>query len=428
MQKKNTKGKIRLSFIAAILCIGFFVLITYRNMLLTESESRYIKSSVDVLLKLENILTDVQDIESGQRGFVITGNDDFLEPYYQALDNLKRDTSTLHALTADNSNLRSEHDELMQLISKKVTYSKYVVEMRKVFGYDSAARHINNDEGLVLMNKIRQKINSLEDRDRSNLEKSNSKREQLSQKRSWQLFSLAVIFYIILFINYRVISRDFTLQQRSERILKFNASLISIISDAIITTDKDYRITNWNHYAQQMYGYTEDEVLGREIGELFKIDYDQQQREDIIKQYAEKNNWKGEVIHYNKNNEPLNVDVTVSVIKDVEGNNVGTVSVIRNVTERHKTEKRLKQLTTHLEEEVKIKVSELNAVFERITDAFIALDNDWRYTYVNKKAAELHERTPEDMIGKIIWEEFPDVVNEPFYAALQKAKEDRESK
>ena len=103
MQKKNTKGKIRLSFIAAILCIGFFVLITYRNMLLTESESRYIKSSVDVLLKLENILTDVQDIESGQRGFVITGNDDFLEPYYQALDNLKRDTSTLHALTADNS-------------------------------------------------------------------------------------------------------------------------------------------------------------------------------------------------------------------------------------------------------------------------------------------------------------------------------------
>jgi len=119
MQKKNTKGKIRLSFIAAILCIGFFVLITYRNMLLTESESRYIKSSVDVLLKLENILTDVQDIESGQRGFVITGNDDFLEPYYQALDNLKRDTSTLHALTADNSNLRSEHDELMQMISKK---------------------------------------------------------------------------------------------------------------------------------------------------------------------------------------------------------------------------------------------------------------------------------------------------------------------
>jgi PAS domain S-box-containing protein len=67
-------------------------------------------------------------------------------------------------------------------------------------------------------------------------------------------------------------------------------------------------------------------------------------------------------------------------------------------------------------------------VFERITDAFIALDNDWRYTYVNKKAAELHERTPEDMIGKVIWEEFPDVVNEPFYAALQKAKEDRESK
>jgi PAS domain-containing protein len=60
---------------------------------------------------------------------------------------------------------------------------------------------------------------------------------------------------------------DYDLQQKSQRLLKYNAlSLIGNISDAIITTDKEYRITNWNVHAQEMYGYTEDEVCGQNGG------------------------------------------------------------------------------------------------------------------------------------------------------------------
>jgi CHASE3 domain sensor protein len=278
MQNKNTKGKIRLSFIAAIVCIGFFVYVTYRNMMLTESESRYIKSSVDYILKLDNVLADIQDIESGQRGFVITGEEKFLEPFYRGLDNLKADTAILAELSKDDSVTKPAHNELVTLLAQKVKYSKFAVELRRIFDYDSAASFIEKQKGLLLMNDIRSKIASLQSKDRELLRKSNIKREQLSQKRAWQLFSLAVIFYIILFINYRVIYRDFHLQQKSARLLKYNASLIGNISDAIVTTDKDYRITNWNVYAQQMYGYTESEVLGKEIGELFMIDYEQNGR------------------------------------------------------------------------------------------------------------------------------------------------------
>lgn len=61
------------------------------------------------------------------------------------------------------------------------------------------------------------------------------------------------------------------------------------------------------------------------------------------------------------------------------------------------------------------------STLERVSDAFIALDKNWNYTFVNAKAAELHGRKPEDLLGKNVWEEFPDVKNEPFYEALQKA-------
>ncbi|MGV8123363.1 MAG: PAS domain S-box protein [Candidatus Xenobiia bacterium LiM19] len=63
----------------------------------------------------------------------------------------------------------------------------------------------------------------------------------------------------------------------------------------------------------------------------------------------------------------------------------------------------------------------LNSVFERVTDAFVALDRNWRYTYVNNKAGELLGRRPDDLIGKHIWTEFPTGVGQPFQRAYEKA-------
>jgi PAS domain-containing protein len=56
-------------------------------------------------------------------------------------------------------------------------------------------------------------------------------------------------------------------------------------------------------------------------------------------------------------------------------------------------------------------------------DAFVALDTEWRYTYMNQKAGQIFNRRPEDMIGKHIWTEFPEGIDQPFYKAYYKAVE-----
>lgn len=61
------------------------------------------------------------------------------------------------------------------------------------------------------------------------------------------------------------------------------------------------------------------------------------------------------------------------------------------------------------------------SILEQITDAFVSLDLNWRYTYVNKKAGKIFNRPPEDLIGKHIWTEFPEGVGQSFYHAYQKA-------
>jgi two-component system, cell cycle sensor histidine kinase and response regulator CckA len=63
----------------------------------------------------------------------------------------------------------------------------------------------------------------------------------------------------------------------------------------------------------------------------------------------------------------------------------------------------------------------LGAVLERISDAVVALDRNWRYIYVNEKAARIFGRTPADLVGKHIWTEFPEGVGQPFHLAYERA-------
>ncbi len=65
-------------------------------------------------------------------------------------------------------------------------------------------------------------------------------------------------------------------------------------------------------------------------------------------------------------------------------------------------------------------------IMNRISDAFVALDADWHYTFVNKKAGEILGRTPESLIGKHIWTEFPEVIGQPFHQIYYKAMETQE--
>jgi PAS domain S-box-containing protein len=63
----------------------------------------------------------------------------------------------------------------------------------------------------------------------------------------------------------------------------------------------------------------------------------------------------------------------------------------------------------------------LDDLLERVSDAFVALDKDWRYTYVNHHAARLFGRLPEDLVGRHIWTVFPEGVGQPFQLAYEKA-------
>lgn len=72
-------------------------------------------------------------------------------------------------------------------------------------------------------------------------------------------------------------------------------------------------------------------------------------------------------------------------------------------------------------------VSQIESTLDHISDGFVSLDTNWRYTYVNKKAAGFIGLSPENLIGKNIWAEFPEGVGSKFYTIYHKAFETQET-
>lgn len=76
-----------------------------------------------------------------------------------------------------------------------------------------------------------------------------------------------------------------------------------------------------------------------------------------------------------------------------------------------------KEIELQLQKQYNLNVN----ILETMTDAFVALDRNWRYTYMNEKAGVIFNRDPKTIIGKHIWTEFPEGVGQPFHQNYERA-------
>lgn len=423
MKKFYTNKRIRWVFAAAGVCVFVLVLEAYKNLQYVYKDNKLLRAQVEEMIFFERIYNHVQAVDSGQRIYLRSDNEDLLDRYYFGIAGLKRDSAKLKGIAVNADSTQGEIIQILAgLLRNKYNYAISTVGERRLSSYDSLGALQNDKQNKWLSDSIQYQILKLQRSHRKNLLNESENRQNFSENLSYQFYILAFLFLVFLVTAYYMINRDFKRISKAEQQLKFNASVLRNVSDAIVTTDVSNKITNWNSYAEQLYGHTEAEVLGLEANDVFGIKSGEDLLTEIKNPGSERDFWKGELVHYHKDGSLIDIDATVSSIIDDNLQKAGLVRVLRDITERKQTAAKLQRLTAHLGEEVKIKAAELTNVFERITDAFIALDNEWNYTYVNKKAAELHQRPGNLLLGTNIWKEYPELVEEPFYQALNNAK------
>lgn len=116
----------------------------------------------EVRSQIAELLAGMLDAETGQRGFVITGRDEFLEPYNQALGNVERTYQELRRLTADNPDQQRRLDLLKPQIDTKLAELKRVIAQRRT-SLEAATATITAGDGKVAMDEVRRILREIDD-------------------------------------------------------------------------------------------------------------------------------------------------------------------------------------------------------------------------------------------------------------------------
>jgi PAS domain S-box-containing protein len=183
-------------------------------------------------------------------------------------------------------------------------------------------------------------------------------------------------------------------------------SLVERVSDGFMALDVDWRFIYLNKKAEQLYNRSPGYLLGKNMWAEFPETVDK----PFYKAY-----YKAMETQENIHLEEYSFAVENWIEANIYPSPSGVSVYFRDLTDQRKAE----LLAKKSEERYKV-------FLERITDAFIALDKDWCYTYINKQAGELIRRDPASMIGKNVWDEFPEAIGSATYDAFHKAiKEQR---
>jgi PAS domain S-box-containing protein len=181
------------------------------------------------------------------------------------------------------------------------------------------------------------------------------------------------------------VTRDITERRKAQEEKDFLSRLINRSNDSIYTLDAGRKVKTWNKGAENLYGYTKEEMIGKDPNSILQTVITEEQTNKILEEIADKHYWTGEVMRKHKAGEDIWVKSSSTTILDNEGNITGYVSVGFDITEQKK---------------LRDEVNHLASIVEQSTEAITSIGLDQRIITWNSGAEKLHGYTKEEAIGQ----------------------------
>ena len=250
-----------------------------------------VEDSHKMLANLDNIESQLQAAESGQRGFIITGDESYLDTYQRVVTGVTALVKDLGYLVQEDTQGSAQVSVLDGLIVQKMMLLASTIEVRRNEGFEAAQKLVANDFGKSTMDAIRASINEIR-----TLEKRSMAQRELTAATTYitslivGLFSTIAGLLLVVSILYlmqhnrrrtekaaEAISAEHARMQASldrirrletdnRRMDQYIRSFVEQVEDyAIFAMDENCRATTWNNGVMKVLGFEESEFIGQDI-------------------------------------------------------------------------------------------------------------------------------------------------------------------
>lgn len=345
-QKHNTtfmnntlEKKTNIFYFLSIIALASILVFFYYNNEKIKSTNVFVDHSNEVRMMNDDVLIDILNIETGTRGYVITGNELFLEPYIKSANKIHQNLDRLKKLSQNNPSQLIRIKVLKEFIDKRLIFSSATIKNQKDDIWNNTEKKFAIEEGKYLTDTIRTIINNINSEELRLLKYQKIENEKTNQTSNISfallLFLIIIIFILVVFILKNHKKRNLEVKEfiAEQKILsKYSLSLIEASLDPLVTINTEGKITDMNEATVTITGIQRDKLIGSDFFDYFTEP--QKAREVYQKVFAKGSVADSPLTLRHKEGKLTDVLFNGSVYKDDFGNVLGVVIVARDIAEQ----------------------------------------------------------------------------------------------
>jgi PAS domain S-box-containing protein len=311
-----------------------------------------------VIGELRETLSTLKDAETGQRGYLLTGKDEYLVPHDQAVARIHQEFEILEARARNDELSNQEVTTLWHLTGQKLDELQETITLRRTQGLQAALAVVETDFGKNQMDSIRMQIAKMTGAEERALASANQRAEELVYSSN-VIFALSTLLNLgVLLWAYRRIRDESAAREKASLEIREQKELLDVtlesIGDAVIVTDVQGQITFFNKVAQEMTGWTSSEAQMQPCAKVFKI-VNESSREtvespvDKVLRLGTIVGLANHTVLIRKDSGEIPIDDSGAPIKEADGTVRGVVLIFRDFSEHKAAENRLIEANNALE-------------------------------------------------------------------------------
>jgi len=404
--------KLQFALGSAVLALLVTGAVSYRSIVESSESNLWVHHTEQVLEKLQDLLAAMQTSESNTRGYLLTGDESFLELYRAGIATTGKNLTMLRNLTTDNAGQQRRLDALSTLASQQFQLAKQVLRLRQENGLEAATEVMQKESGNQIMDGFQTLVGQMRDEElRLLVLREGDAERRLTQAKT--VLTLGTILGLLItgVVGWSLLRDN---AQGKDSGAKYRG-LLEAAPDAMVVVNQGGEIVLLNVQAEKQFGYRRDELVGQRVKNIIPEGFAERLIADGTRTAAEalaQQIGTGiELSGRRKDGSDFPIEIMLSPLESAEGTLV--TAAVRNISVRKAAEKHLAQME-----------GRYRGLLEAAPDAMVVVNQGGEIVLLNVQAEKQFGYRRDELVGQRVNNIIPEGFAERLIADALRSVED----